>query len=296
MVEQYVVGTKFVRGGALEARGYKFNPRFVDELHNIGGVFVDNIAARAGGLNEMYDGGVVLYEGAVHQPKDLSQKLPNMLILGPVHLNNGTMLYGSTFGHEHTRKGGETYQEIYEFTDGYSALLTTSRDGVRISWANLTVGAPGTKTPVSGTSTMTLFSLEPARCSLLSDMANPLDNPASKDVMKAKGAMMALYKSRECPLEIYLNSKYAVFGIDNDVVIPLSPKSEKAEDIAQALIEAKDMLWEKYKIQIREAQPSIRCVGPRGSGDIILDGSLEEMARSEAKKLHKLLGLPLTTL
>lgn len=290
MGEQYVSGTKFVRGGALEARGYKFNPRYVDELHNIGGAFVDNIVAKAGGLNEMYDGGVVLYEGAVHQPKDLSQKLPNMLVLGPVHLNDGTMLYGSTFGHEHTNKGCKLYQEVYEFTDGYSALLVTSKDGVKISWANLTVGAPGTKAPIPGSCSMTLYSLESSRCSLLIDMANPLDNFASKDVMKEKGAMMALYKGRTCPLEVHLNSKYDLFGINEDVVLKLDTKGTTGADIAQGLLDAKGMLWENYRINVMEARPSITCVGPKGK-DIILDSPLEDMAKHPDKKVHRLLGI-----
>ena len=277
-----------------------YNIRSIDDIFKYGEKFYMDIIDENGGLPEFI---TEAYEGFEHFPRNLSFKIPNITRIWNLPFNSGGFMYGSTMGHVHAQYDFDA-QEVYEFCD-YGGMLIANEEGIKLYACK-----PKDKVIVSPACMMTIINLSFKKLETL-DMANPLTNGSSKELVKKKGPMIALYHlsgSVDKYHDLYLSSRFdkkISFPTDGKVIMKLNKNYEKFRirddisiefDIADnesSLLESilsNREEFARYNIQVIEGKRAVECIG-RDGRLYCLDGLLGDIARQEAKMIHKMLGM-----
>jgi len=276
----------------------KINVRGIEEIYRNGGEFYKKIIDEGGGLCESVR---EAYEGFEHSPGDLIAKRPNVTQIWNLPLKNGGFLYGSSLGHVHKEYDFDV-QEIYEFAN-YGGMLISDKDSVKFYVCN-----PRDKVVVKPDCMMTIFNLS-YRILETRDMANPLTNGSSKEILIDKnGPMMAVYHNGgdECyddsylsgrfddkicfskagNVEMRLNKNYEQFRIKEDSVIDFMIEDYEGS-LVENILENSGQL-ERYNIEVLEGKRIINCKGRDGI-EYALDWPLGDLIRD--KIVHRVLGM-----
>ena len=280
---------------------FRHNIRKIDEIYKYGGEFYKKIIDERGGFKDFIS---EAYEGFEHSPQNLSLKRPNMTKIWNLPFNSGGFLYGSSLGHVHPKSDFEV-QEIYEF-HSYGGMLISS-DGLN----RLYVCRPCDKVVVPADCTMTILNFFYGVMKSI-DMANPLENKSSKEIIEQKGPMIAFYhtgKNAEAnhyepyfseifgpkvvfpvsgDVKMKINKEYRELGIKDDEIIEFNINSNW-NSLAENILKRRKE-FERYNIEVIEGNRTIRCKGRKGEV-YSLDLPLEYLVRDEGKKVHKLLGM-----
>lgn len=278
----------------------RVNVRRIEEIYRNGREFYKNIIDGRGGF---YESVKDAYEGFEHSPGDLIAKRPNVTQIWNLPFKNGGFLYGSSLGHVH-KKYDFDVQEIYEFAN-YGGMLISDEDSVKFY-----ICKPRDKIVVKPNCMMTIFNLS-YRMLETRDMANPLTNESSKEILiDKKGPMVAVYHSggdeyfddpclskrfdnRICfpkagKVEMRLNKNYEQFGIKEDSVVDFVIDSYEGS-LVENILENSCQL-EKYNIEVLEGKRIIDCKG-RDGNEYSLDWPLEDLVRDKDKIVHRVLGM-----
>ncbi len=212
-------------------------------------------------------------------------------------------MYGSSLGHVHP-KADFKVQEIYEFSN-FGGMLVSFED-----YAKLFVCKLKEKVVVPPDCMMTILNFSIGRLETL-DMANPLQNESSKDILRKKGGpMIAIYNtgldrgekslSRMCDsflsyrfkkkvifpysgdVKIRLNKNYEVFGIEDDAEIDIKVGICDGDLVNEILKREEE--FREYNIKVEK--------GNVGLSHMDEDGELHVMNIT----LEKLVGLPCETI
>lgn len=278
----------------------RMNTRGINEIYKYAGEFYMKIIDERGGFCGFI---TEAYEGFEHFPEELSFKVPNITRIWNLPCNSGGFMYGSSMGHMHDKYEFDV-QEIYEF-DNFGGMLIADNN------VKLYVCKPRDKVIVGPNCMMTILNLSFRKLETL-DMANPLTNGSSKEIVKEKGPMIALYHTGNtnedrCPdfslssrfnqpislptsgvVIMRLNKRYEQFGIRDDVAIEFDIDN-KEDSLLENILRSREELA-KYNIEVVEGNRVIECVG-RDGRMYCLDGLLGDIARGQEKKLHKMLGM-----
>jgi len=259
---------------------YKIKKREIKEISDLGGIFYKDIIEKKGGFkNFLIKKGA--YIGYEHSPQDLTTKLPNITHIWNLELENG-FLYGSTLGHEHP-PSDFSVQEIYEFQN-FGAMFIHDKS---LNKNLLYVCKENDKIAVPQNCIMTILNLS-EKDLLTLDMANPEQNPSSKEVLKKnKGPMIAIYNDSNSNVEFKLNHRYKSFDIKEDLTLDFKISGDK--DLYEKILEESSRL-RNYNIEVIEASQFIECEGRNGI-KYSLNENFDKLINSKDKTLHKLLGM-----
>ena len=305
----------------MPKESYKQKVRAIYEIHKHGNEFYRGIIDPHGGLEKDLQ---FAYEGIEHSPDDLSQKLPNQTHLWNLPFADKGFLYASTMGHVHPKDPTKRpqVQEVYEFY-GQGAMLLSSQGKSR-----LIVCESGDKVAVPTDCMMTLFNLSQDQL-MTFDMANPQNNSSSKDILeKREGPLLAFYNTgNPTKVKLKINKRYSEFGICNtkeeyppgffsdeniaydesgfssgagigdfdktktpDLESTIEIQLNPTEDtLSKAILRNASQIGE-HGIQVKQASPSIKCVG-RDGVTYWLSRPLWELVLDKNKPVHRLLGM-----
>ncbi len=280
----------------------RHNIRKIEEVYKHGGEFYRKIIEERGGFD---DNVKEAYEGFEHAPENLNVKRPNITRIWNLPLKNGGFVYGSSMGHIHDNYNFDV-QEIYEFANYGGMVISDDRD------IRFYVCRPKDKVIVPPNCMMTIFNLSYQVLETM-DMANPLTNGSSKEILiEKKGPMIAFYHTGEGGSEYYsdsylsrrfgnavkfskngnaeikLNKNYEQFGIGEDLAIDFRIDSSESS-LVENILKNKDEL-RKYNIDVLEGKRIIDCIG-RDGNKYIFDWPLGDLARSRDKVVHRALGM-----
>src|SRR3989338_62224 len=199
------------REDLIKSEEYTHKPRTIHEIHEHGHGFYKRIIKEHGGIPDSFREAYIGWENCSKDssPEELSKKQPNVTYLWNIPFNGTGFLYGSTLGHKHPSLDF-LVQEIYEFF-GFGGMLIS-----RGKSTQLYICKKGDKLAVPTDCTMTILNL--SREPLLTlDMANPRENPSSKDYLKEmNGPMLAL-----CHLGNSKSYKYNVDEVKPCRLVPM---------------------------------------------------------------------------
>jgi hypothetical protein len=254
---------------------YTKKPRQIEEIIRLGGELYKDILCRNSGFRpEIREA----YQGFESNPNYPLEKMPNITCFSNLFFNSGGFVFASSLGHTHP-EGYFEVQEIYEFHGSGGMLISTKKS------LDLYVCEAGDKVAVPPNCMMTILNLSENNLTTL-DMANPKQNPSSKDILTEKrGPMLAFYKDREGLYRMRWNSRYEEFEIPKDIEFNLSQNVD--ESLSEVLLRKRNKLA-NYNIQISKASPVIECFGPNNKL-FTLDTPLLKLVDSIEKPLQKLL-------
>jgi len=201
------------------SKAYFQNKRSLRQVLELGGDFYKEILkqAKQQGLGRLEDFDFA-YEGFEHAPEDPTEKLPNITHIWNLPFSKKGFIYGSSMGHSHPPADFDV-QEIYDFF-GYGGMLVLQDKNTK-----LYVCKQGSRILVPPSCMMTILNFSQNNLFTL-DMANPQQNQSSKDVVKKKGPMMALYNLGNNDVRIKFNTRYKIFRNNPDIDLTISSSEE----------------------------------------------------------------------